>query len=158
MSKSGHAFIKQKMREVDGAYGGEMSAHHYFRDFSYCDSGMIPWLLVLERVCESGKTLDELVAARIKAFPSSGEINRKLPDAKKALAAIEAKYASGGTVDRTDGFSVDFAEWRFNIRSSNTEPLVRLNVESRGNEALMKEKTAELLAFLASLGAVAANH
>ncbi len=158
MSKSGHAFIKQKMREVDGAYGGEMSAHHYFRDFSYCDSGMIPWLLVLERVCQSGKSLDELVAARIKAFPSSGEINRKLPDAKKALAAIEAKYAPGGVVDRTDGFSVDFAEWRFNIRSSNTEPLVRLNVESRGNQALMNEKTAELLAFLDSLGAVKANH
>ncbi len=158
MSKSGHAYIKQKMREVDGAYGGEMSAHHYFRDFSYCDSGMIPWLLVLERVCESGRSLDELVAARIKAFPSSGEINRKLPDAKKALAAIEAKYAPGGVVDRTDGFSVDFAEWRFNIRSSNTEPLVRLNVESRANEALMKEKTAELLAFLDSLGAIKSNH
>ena len=95
MSKSGHAFIKQKMREVDGAYGGEMSAHHYFRDFSYCDSGMIPWLLVLERVCESGKSLDELVAARIKAFPASGEINRKLPDAKKVLAEAEAKYGKG---------------------------------------------------------------
>ncbi len=158
MSKSGHAFIKQKMREVDGAYGGEMSAHHYFRDFSYCDSGMIPWLLVLERVCESGKSLDELVAARIKAFPASGEINRKLPDAKKALAAIEARYAAGGQVDRTDGFSVDFPEWRFNLRSSNTEPLVRLNVESRGNEALMKEKTAELLAYLDTLGAIKSNH
>jgi phosphomannomutase len=158
MSKSGHAFIKQKMREVDGAYGGEMSAHHYFREFSYCDSGMIPWLLVLERVCESGKSLDELVAARIKAFPSSGEINRKLPDAKSALAAIEAKYAPGGQVDRTDGFSVDFADWRFNIRSSNTEPLVRLNVESRGNESLMKEKTAELLSFLTTLGAIKSNH
>ena len=154
MSKSGHAFIKQKMREVDGAYGGEMSAHHYFRDFSYCDSGMIPWLLVLERVCESGKSLDELVAARIKAFPASGEINRKLPDARKVLAAAEARYAAGAVVvDYTDGLSVDHRNWRFNLRASNTEPLVRLNVESRADEGLMHEKTAELLAFLDTLGA-----
>jgi phosphomannomutase len=159
MSKSGHAFIKQKMREVDGAYGGEMSAHHYFRDFSYCDSGMIPWLLVLERVCESGKSLDELVAARIKAFPSSGEINRKLPDAKQVLAAAEAKYGKGAEhIDHTDGVSVEFRDWRFNVRASNTEPLVRLNVESRGSEALMREKTAELLAFLDGMGAEKANH
>ena len=159
MSKSGHAFIKQKMREVDGAYGGEMSAHHYFRDFSYCDSGMIPWLLVLERVCESGKSLDELVAARIKAFPSSGEINRKLPDANKVLAEAEKKYGKGAEhIDHTDGVSVEFKDWRFNVRASNTEPLVRLNVESRGNEALMHEKTADLLAFLDSLGAEKANH
>ena len=158
MSKSGHAFIKQKMREVDGAYGGEMSAHHYFRDFSYCDSGMIPWLLVLERVCESGKSLDELVAARIKAFPASGEINRKLPDAKAVLAAAEAKYGAGAIIDKTDGLSVDHPNWRFNIRASNTEPLVRLNVESRGDISLMHEKTADLLAFLDSLGAVKANH
>ncbi len=154
MSKSGHAFIKQKMREVDGVYGGEMSAHHYFRDFSYCDSGMIPWLLVLQGICESGKSLSQLVGERMKAFPASGEINRKLPDAKKVLAAAEARYAKGAVVvDHTDGLSVDYAEWRFNIRASNTEPLVRLNVESRGNEALMHEKTADLLAFLDSLGA-----
>jgi phosphomannomutase len=159
MSKSGHAFIKQKMREVDGAYGGEMSAHHYFRDFSYCDSGMIPWLLVLERVCESGKSLDELVAERIKAFPASGEINRKLPDAKKVLAEAEARYGKGAeAIDYTDGLSVEFKEWRFNVRASNTEPLVRLNVESRGNEALMREKTAELLAFMDGMGAIKANH
>jgi phosphomannomutase len=159
MSKSGHAFIKQKMREVDGAYGGEMSAHHYFRDFSYCDSGMIPWLLVLERVCESGKSLDELVAARIAAFPSSGEINRKLPDAKKVLAEAEKKYGPGAVnIDHTDGLSVEFQDWRFNVRASNTEPLVRLNVESRGSESLMREKTAGLLAFLDSMGAVKANH
>jgi phosphomannomutase len=120
---------------------------------------MIPWLLVLERVCESGKSLDELVEARIKAFPSSGEINRKLPDAKKALAEVEAKYSKGAeVVDRTDGLSVDFKDWRFNVRASNTEPLVRLNVESRGNEALMREKTADLLALLDTLGAVKANH
>jgi phosphomannomutase len=137
---------------VDGAYGGEMSAHHYFRDFSYCDSGMIPWLLVLERICESGKSLDELVAARIKAFPASGEINRKLPDAKAVLAAAEKKYGAGAILDYTDGLSVDHPHWRFNLRASNTEPLVRLNVESRGDEGLMREKTAELLAFLDLLG------
>jgi phosphomannomutase len=154
MSKSGHAFIKQKMREVDGAYGGEMSAHHYFRDFSYCDSGMIPWLLVLERVCESGKSLDELVAARIKAFPASGEINRKLPDARKVLAEAETNYGKGAlSIDHTDGLSVEYRDWRFNVRASNTEPLVRLNVESRANETLMHDKTAELLTFLDSLGA-----
>jgi len=159
MSQSGHAFIKQKMREVDGAYGGEMSAHHYFREFSYCDSGMIPWLLVLERVCQSGKSLTELVSARMRAFPASGEINRKLPDAQRALAVAEAKYRPGAVlIDHTDGVSIDYAEWRFNLRASNTEPLVRLNVESRGNESLMREKTAELLAFLDSLGAVKANH
>jgi len=159
MSQSGHAYIKQKMREVDGAYGGEMSAHHYFRDFSYCDSGMIPWLLVLERVCESGKSLSELVAARMQAFPVSGEINRKLPDAKQALAAAEEKYGKGAlNIDHTDGVSVEFAEWRFNLRASNTEPLVRLNVESRGDAALMRAKTAELLAFLDSMGAIKSNH
>jgi phosphomannomutase len=158
MSKSGHAFIKQKMREVDGVYGGEMSAHHYFRDFSYCDSGMIPWLLVLEVVSESGKSLTQLVEERMKAFPASGEINRKMPDAKKVLAAAEQKFGAGAIIDHTDGLSVDHPQWRFNVRASNTEPLVRLNVESRGNEALMREKTAELLAFMDSLGAVKANH
>jgi phosphomannomutase len=135
-----------------------MSAHHYFRDFSYCDSGMIPWLLVLERVCESGKSLDELVAARIKAFPASGEINRKMPDAKKVLIEAEAKFGKGAIIDYTDGLSVDHANWRFNVRASNTEPLVRLNVESRADEALMHQKTAELLAFLDSMGAIKANH
>jgi phosphomannomutase len=120
---------------------------------------MIPWLLVLERVCESGKSLTELVQERMKAFPASGEINRKLPDARQVLAAAEAKYGPGAElVDHTDGVSVEFRDWRFNLRASNTEPLVRLNVESRGNEALMREKTAELLAFLDSLGAIKSNH
>jgi phosphomannomutase len=119
---------------------------------------MIPWLLVLERVCESGKTLDELVEARIRAFPASGEINRRLPDAKAVLAAAEKKYGAGAIIDRTDGLSVDHPDWRFNVRASNTEPLVRLNVESRGDEALMQQKTADLLAFLDSMGAVKANH
>jgi phosphomannomutase/phosphomannomutase/phosphoglucomutase len=150
LCKSGHAFIKQKMREVDGAYGGEMSAHHYFRQFSYCDSGMIPWLLVLQVICERGQSLSELVGERMRLFPASGEINRRLTgDPKTILARVRGLYESRAVaIDLTDGLSLEFPEWRFNLRSSNTEPLVRLNVESRGNEALMKEKTAEILALL----------
>jgi phosphomannomutase len=147
LCKSGHAFIKQKMREVDGAYGGEMSAHHYFRDFSYCDSGMIPWLLVLQVMIESGKPLSALVEERMRLFPASGEINRHLQgDAKAVLALAQKHYEKHAlSVDHTDGLSVEFADWRFNLRGSNTEPLVRLNVEARGSEALMREKTAEVL-------------
>jgi len=159
LSKSGHAFIKQKMREVDAAYGGEMSAHHYFRDFAYCDSGMVPWLIVLERICTSGKTLSELVGERMRLFPCSGEINRRIPDGAAARAAVKARYGSQAlSEDHTDGLSLEFAEWRLNLRSSNTEPLIRLNVEARGSEALMQEKTAEVLDLLAGLGAVAADH
>jgi phosphomannomutase len=150
LCKSGHAFIKAKMREVDGAYGGEMSAHHYFREFSYCDSGMIPWLLVLQTICERGQTLSQLVGERMRLFPASGEINRHLTtDAKSVLARVQKVYEkSARSVDFTDGLSMEFADWRFNLRGSNTEPLVRLNVESRANEPLMQEKTRELLALL----------
>jgi len=159
MSRSGHAFIKQKMREVDGIYGGEMSAHHYFRNFAYCDSGMIPWLLVLEQICRSGRSLAELVDERIQMFPCSGEINRKIPDGKKAIADVQARFiASAKSVDHTDGLSMEFADWRLNLRSSNTEPLIRLNVESRGSEERMKEKTVEVLEFLNELGAESADH
>jgi phosphomannomutase len=148
-SKSGHAFIKQVMREVDGIYGGEMSAHHYFRDFAYCDSGMIPWLLVLQVMCETGKTLSQLVGERMKAFPTSGEINRRVPDAKATIDAVLAKYQPAAKfIDHTDGVSVEFDQWRFNLRSSNTEPLIRLNVEARADEALMRAKTAELLGLI----------
>jgi phosphomannomutase/phosphomannomutase/phosphoglucomutase len=148
-SKSGHAFIKAKMREVDGLYGGEMSAHHYFRDFAYCDSGMIPWLLVTQIMSDTGKTLSQLVGERMKAFPASGEINRRVDDAKATIAAVLAKYQPGAkSVDHTDGVSVEFDQWRFNLRSSNTEPLIRLNVESRGDETLMRAKTAELLELI----------
>ena len=150
LCKSGHAFIKAKMREVDGAYGGEMSAHHYFRGFSYCDSGMIPWLLVLQTLCERGKTLSQLVGERMRLFPASGEINRHLAtDARSVLARVQKLYEKDAvSMDFTDGLSVEFADWRFNLRGSNTEPLVRLNVESKGNEALMRQKTQELLALL----------
>lgn len=157
--KSGHAFIKQKMREVDAAYGGEMSAHHYFRDFAYCDSGMLPWLLVLERVCRSGKSLADLVDERIRMFPCSGEINRRVPDGRAAIKAVQERYIEfARAVDYTDGLSLEFPEWRMNLRSSNTEPLIRLNVESRGSQDLMSEKTEGLLRFLQELGAEEAPH
>ncbi len=148
-SKSGHAFIKQRMREVDAVYGGEMSAHHYFRKFSYADSGMIPWLSITELMSQSKKSLAALVGERMLKFPASGEINRKVKDAAAVIVAVEAKYTpSAIAVDHVDGLSVEYKEWRFNLRSSNTEPLLRLNVESRGNDALMRAKTAELLAVL----------
>ncbi|WP_455652294.1 phosphomannomutase [Phascolarctobacterium sp.] len=146
--KSGHAFMKECMRANEVLYGGEMSAHHYFKDFSYCDSGMIPWLLVVELLCTTGKTLSELVAERMEKFPCSGEINRKVEDSAAVLAAIEAKYADGGQVDKLDGLSIDYADWRFNVRVSNTEPVMRLNVETRDDKKLLAEKTAELLAMI----------
>jgi phosphomannomutase/phosphomannomutase/phosphoglucomutase len=152
LSKSGHAFMKQVMREVDGAYGGEMSAHHYFRDFAYADSGMIPWLLVLQTMCERGRSLSELVGERMRLFPASGEINRKLDPAKggaqEVLARAQKQYAGAKSIDFTDGLSIEFDAWRFNLRASNTEPLVRLNVESRGDQALMRAKTAEVLRLM----------
>ncbi|SFT77443.1 phosphomannomutase [Selenomonas sp. GACV-9] len=146
MSKSGHAFIKEKMRAENAIYGGEMSAHHYFRDFSYCDSGMIPWLLVLELLSKSGKSLSELMKERMERYPCSGEINSKVKDADEVLQRIEAEYGPQGKVMKVDGLSVDFGNWRFNLRKSNTEPVIRLNVETRQDEVLMKEKTTELLA------------
>jgi phosphomannomutase len=148
-SKSGHAFIKQRMREVDAVYGGEMSAHHYFRKFSYADSGMIPWLLITQIMSKRKLSLSQLVGERMRAFPASGEINRKVKDAAAVIARVEEKYTPrAGAIDRTDGLSVELGNWRFNLRSSNTEPLLRLNVESRGDDALMRAKTAELLELL----------
>jgi len=150
LCKSGHAFIKDAMRKSDAVYGGEMSAHHYFKTFSYADSGMIPWLLVTQILSDTGKSLAELVGERMKMFPASGEINRKLKDGKAAIARVESMYkAQAKSVDYTDGLSVEFDNWRFNLRTSNTEPLVRLNVESRGDEALMRRKTQELIKALA---------
>ena len=158
LSKSGHAFIKQRMREVDGLYGGEMSAHHYFRRFAYCDSGMIPWLIVAQRISASGQRLSQLVGERMLMFPVSGELNYRVPDAKAASAVVETTFAPQALrVDRTDGLSCEFSDWRFNLRSSNTEPLLRLNVEARGSTTLMHAKTGELLDLLRSQGAVAAD-
>ncbi|MFS8607249.1 MAG: phosphomannomutase [Gammaproteobacteria bacterium] len=146
-SKSGHAFIKQTMREVDAVYGGEMSAHHYFRRFSYADSGMIPWLLLTEIMCKRGAKLSQLVEERMTLFPASGEINRRVEDAAATMRRIEEEYAPRAKrVEHVDGISIEFDDWRFNLRASNTEPLLRLNVESRGDAALMRAKTDELLA------------
>jgi phosphomannomutase len=149
MSKTGHAFIKERMRAEDAIYGGEMSAHHYFRDFAYCDSGMIPWLLVAELVCVKGQTIGQLVKDRIAAYPSSGEINVKLAEPTVSIDKVKQHYLDlAGEVDYTDGISIEFPEWRFNLRTSNTEPVVRLNVESRADVALMHQKTAEILVML----------
>ncbi|MBA6414155.1 phosphomannomutase [Parahaliea sp. F7430] len=148
-SKTGHAFIKERMRLENAAYGGEMSAHHYFRDFAYCDSGMIPWLLVTGLIASRGKTLSEMVEERVAAYPCSGEINRSIADPAAVLARIEKQYsASALLLEKVDGLSLSFDDWRFNLRLSNTEPVVRLNVESRADRALMERKTAELLAII----------
>lgn len=147
--KSGHAFIKEKMRTVDAAYGGEMSAHHYFREFSYCDSGMIPWLQVAVAVSQAGRPLSQLVAKRIARYPVSGEINLTLVDPPAAIAAVRARYAAESLeIDETDGLSLEFPQWRFNVRMSNTEPVVRLNVESRGDPDLLDRATRQVLGVL----------
>ncbi|WP_095152726.1 phosphomannomutase [Pseudomonas sp. Irchel s3b5] len=144
-SKTGHAFIKERMREEDAVYGGEMSAHHYFRDFAYCDSGMIPWLLVSALMSTSKKTLAQLVDERIIAFPCSGEINYKVDNVEPVLQRIVNHYSVKKIlIDKTDGISLEFDDWRFNLRCSNTEPLLRLNVESRVNAAVVEERVAEL--------------
>ncbi|RTY05158.1 phosphomannomutase [Stenotrophomonas geniculata] len=145
LCKSGHAFIKEKMRAEDAVYGGEMSAHHYFREFAYADSGMIPWLLIAQLISESGRSLADWVEDRMAAYPCSGEINFKVADAKAAVARVMAHFAAQAPVlDYTDGISADFGDWRFNLRSSNTEPLLRLNVEARGDAGLMQARTDEI--------------
>jgi len=149
MCKTGHAFIKARMRVENALYGGEMSGHHYFRDFAYCDSGMIPWLLVLQSMCRTGQPLSALVRERMDRYPCSGEINRKLMDPDAALQRVEARYmAEAMAADRTDGLSLEFLAWRFNLRKSNTEPVLRLNVETRQDPALLKAKTDELLGLM----------
>jgi phosphomannomutase len=150
--KAGHAFIKEKMRKEDAIYGGEMSAHHYFRDFSYADSGMIPWMLLVQTLCTENRPMSELVESRIDKYPVSGEINRTVSDPHAVLKKIEEKYK--GTelnTDFIDGLSMEFKDWRFNLRPSNTEPVIRLNIETRQNHQLLKEKTDELLGLIESL-------
>lgn len=149
VSKSGHAFIKQKMREVNSIYGGEMSAHHYFRENAYSDSGMIPFLLILQLMSEEKKKLSELVDEMIADYPCSGEINSTINDPAGKIKEIEKKY-SDGKIDHLDGVSIEYPDWRFNLRMSNTEPILRLNVESRGDERLMRQKTDELLKIIRS--------
>lgn len=149
MARTGHAYIKERMRAEDALYGGEMSGHHYFRDFGYCDSGMIPWLLACELLCRSGEPLSALVSARQAAYPVSGEINSRVADPDRAIARIEEHFArADGERDHTDGLSISFADYRFNVRKSNTEPVLRLNIETRGDQRLLEEKTALLLALI----------
>ena len=151
LCKSGHAFIKEKMRAENAVYGGEMSAHHYFREFAYADSGMIPWLLIAQLVSSSGLSLAELVEDRMAAYPCSGEINFKVADAKAAVERVMRHFAAQSpALDHTDGISADFGDWRFNLRSSNTEPLLRLNVETRGDAALLQARTDEISTLLSA--------
>jgi phosphomannomutase/phosphomannomutase/phosphoglucomutase len=153
MSKAGHAFIKERMRQEDAVYGGEMSAHHYFREFAYCDSGMIPWLLLVELLSSEARPLSELIQSRIDRYPVSGEINRKVSDPHALLDRIAQIYKNqGASLDYTDGCSVEFDSWRFNLRPSNTEPVVRLNVETRGDKVLLEEKTGEILEMIEQAG------
>ncbi|MGO9122661.1 MAG: phosphomannomutase [Desulfomonilaceae bacterium] len=152
MSKAGHAFIKERMRLEDGIYGGEMSAHHYFRDFAYCDSGMIPWLLLIQILSAEKRPLSELIQSRIDKFPASGEINRTVRNGLAVLQGIEDHYKGKELItDHIDGLSMEFDNWRFNLRPSNTEPVIRLNVETRADKDLLKEKTDELLKIIDSL-------
>lgn len=150
LSRTGHALVKEKMREVDAVYGGEMSAHHYFRNFMYCDSGMIPWLLVLDYMSRTGQPLSALVAGMRAMHPSSGEIAFRLSDPVSAVAAVEAQFARGAEIDRKDGLSVAFDDWRFSLRSSNTEPVMRLNVETRGDADALRRHTDSLCQILTS--------
>ncbi|AFV00483.1 phosphomannomutase/phosphoglucomutase [Simiduia agarivorans] len=147
--KTGHAFIKQKMRETDAVYGGEMSAHHYFKDFAYCDNGTLPWLLLTELLCRTGKTLSQLISERQTAFPCSGEINLEVLNSQSLIEQVRAHYRHQNPKEsELDGLDMDFGSWRFNLRQSNTEPLIRLNVEARNNPLLLAEKTRELKTLL----------
>ncbi|GAF62691.1 LOW QUALITY PROTEIN: phosphomannomutase [Psychrobacter sp. JCM 18903] len=153
ISKSGHSFIKQVMRDSGAVYGGEMSAHHYFRDFFYCDSGMIPWLLTIELLSVTGKTLSELVTGYIQAIQVQASlIFDSQQMVRQLLLALLRKNLAAKipTKSTLDGLSLNFGEWRFNLRASNTEPLIRLNIESRGNEELLAIKIREIQQWLAS--------
>ena len=152
-NKTGHAFMKERMRSEDAVYGGEMSAHHYFRDFAYCDSGMIPWLLIAGLMSQKEQPLSAMLDERIALYPASGEINRRLDDPLTAITRAQKVYGPQAySIDETDGISMELDGWRFNLRCSNTEPVLRLNVESRGDVDLMQEKTAELLALIKTSG------
>lgn len=147
--KTGHAFIKERMRAENAIYGGEMSAHHYFRDFAYCDSGMIPWLMVAELVSAHKQPLSRLVGKRIQAFPCSGEINYRVENVTQVIERVLAHFEKDcPAIDQTDGISLEFPEWRFNLRASNTEPLLRLNVEARNDAALVSRRVAEIAALI----------
>ena len=148
-SKAGHAFIKERMRAENAIYAGEMSGHYYFRDFSYCDSGMIPWLLLIDIMAKKDQSLSGLINKCRSMFPCSGEINLEVEDINGSLEKVKNHFSLGAEkISLVDGISLDFKEWRFNLRGSNTEPLLRLNVEARENTEIMKEKTELLVSFL----------
>lgn len=148
-SKTGHAFIKERMRAENAVYGGEMSAHHYFRDFAYCDSGMIPWLLLMSLMSSTRQSLSSLVSERMNAYPCSGEINRKVGNPEKVISVVYQHFSPLARQESwIDGLSMEFGTWRFNLRRSNTESLLRVNVESRGDKLLMEERTSEILRLL----------
>ena len=151
MCRSGHSYIKELMRKENAIYGGELSSHHYFRDFYYCDSGMIPWLMVLELMSLMNKKLSDLIKDRQAKYPVSGELNTKLANmnlVKDIMTRIENIYGKDGAIVRVDGFGVDYDNWRFNLRSSATEPYIRLNVETKGDKKLLQEKIDEMLAII----------
>jgi phosphomannomutase len=149
LNKTGHAFIKDRMRAEDASYGGEMSAHHYFRDFHYCDTGMVPWVMVLELMAEEKKKLSELISERMERYPVSGEINRKVSDQRVVLENVEEHFGKGAvSLDHTDGISIEHERWRMNLRASNTEPLIRLNIEVRGDRDLLQERTDSILNYI----------
>ena len=153
-SKTGHAYVKDALRATSGPYGGEMSGHHYFRDFFYCDSGMLPWMLIAQHLNQSGQTLAEAVTEMRAEFPSSGEINFRVADKGAAVAAVRSRFEpDAASVDRTDGLSCDFGDWRFNLRASNTENLLRLNVEAASSRALVEARAADLSTILNKWGA-----
>jgi phosphomannomutase/phosphoglucomutase len=149
LSKAGHAFIKETMREVNAVYGGEMSAHHYFRDFGFCDSGMIPWLLLAQMMSDQNKSLADLVDEGIESFPVSGEINVAVDNPWAIIESVKAHFGRHKhSIEEIDGLSMDFGNWRFNLRPSNTEPLLRMNMETRGDYQLMEQKRDELLELI----------
>ena len=151
-SKTGHAFMKAAMRNMDAIYGGEMSAHHYFRNFAYCDSGIIPWLLVWEYLSTSNLSLSDLISRRKNRFPSSGELNFTVSNSVRCIKRVQDHYSlSVETIDKLDGLSMAFSNWRFNLRKSNTEPLVRLNIEVKGDHELLQEKIDELKKLIKQL-------
>ena len=149
LAPTGHVFLKSAMRRTGAVYGGEMSAHHYFREFMACDSGMIPWLMVAGLIGRSGRSLAELVGDLRRDFPSSGEINFTVADTAATVARVHAAMAPlARAEDRTDGLSLSFGDWRLNLRASNTEPLLRLNVEARGDPALVADGVARVRALI----------
>lgn len=144
-SPVGHVFMKDRMRRHNAAYGGEISAHHYFRDFMFCDSGMIPWLLILAHLSRAGRPLSAEIAGMRQRHPSSGEINFRVRDPAAILDEVLRRYGPGAqTINDLDGLSFEFPDWRFNLRASNTEPLLRLNVETAGCPRLLAERQEQL--------------